>query len=97
MPQEVCGCTQERRAAFIGAVKPLPDSVLSKMLSSDMPFLTVTARKRIVPLTWRCFYVMHAKRATQLSCAFGVISTRRDVCEWVFVIYGNFTSLQTLA
>ena len=50
MPQELRGCTQECQAAFIGIVKALANSIFSKMLPSDMPLLTVTARKRIVPL-----------------------------------------------
>jgi hypothetical protein len=97
MPQEVRGCTQERRAAFIGTVKTLAGGLFSKVLASDMPFPTVTARKRIVPLTRRCFYVTLAKMATQLSCAFGVIGDGRDVCKGVFVIHSNFIGLQTLA
>lgn len=71
--------------------------MFSKMLPSDMPLLTVTARKRIVPLTRRCFYITLAKRASQLSFAFGVISDGRDVCKQVFVVDYNFISLQTVA
>jgi hypothetical protein len=97
MPQEVCGCTQERRAAFVGTVKALADSMFSKMLPSDMPLLTVTARKRIVPLTRRCFYITLAKGASQLSFAFSVISDRQDVYKRVFVVDYNFIILQTAA
>jgi hypothetical protein len=86
MPQELRGCTQEGRASFVGTVKSLADSLFSKMLASDMPLPTVTARKSIVPLTRRRFYVTLAKRATQLSCGLGVIGDWRDACTRIQIL-----------
>ena len=67
MPQEVRGCTQEGVTSLVGTVKALADSLVSKMLASDVPLPTVTARVLVFPLAWPCFFVTLAKRATQLN------------------------------
>jgi hypothetical protein len=61
MPQEVCDCTQERHASFLGSVKTLPDSLFRTMLPADMPVPTVTARKLIFLFARRCFPITRAK------------------------------------
>jgi hypothetical protein len=82
MPQEVWGYTQERRAAVIGKVKALADSMFSKILASDVPLPTVTARVFMFPLTWPCFIITLTKRATLLNPGnVNIISNQRNICK----------------
>jgi hypothetical protein len=68
--QEVYGRTQEGSVSFIRTVKALSDSPFCKMLVSNVPLLTITARIFVFPLIQACFLIpLPAKGAIQLGCS----------------------------